>query len=162
MIIRRAKPSDATEIAEIYREYVRETIVTFETEFVSPDAMAERIREKLNGHEWLVAAVDDAVVGYAYFGTFRPRAAYARTVESTIYLAPKAMGQGIGSALYAALIDSARARGFREMLGVIALPNPASIRLHEALGFRRAGLLRRVGSKFGKAIDVGLWQRSLG
>jgi len=161
VIIRRATPNDATEIAAIYAEYVRDTIVTFETQVVSPEAMAERIREKLAGHEWLVATIADRIVGYAYFGSFRPRVAYAHTVESTIYLSREAIGKGIGRALYAMLIDSARALGFREMLGVIALPNPASVRLHEALGFRRAGLLSRVGSKFGRSIDVGLWQRSL-
>lgn len=157
-IIRRAAESDAERIAEIYNRYVLHTAVTFETEEVSVDEMKRRILEKLAAHDWLVAEVAGRVVGYAYYGVFRPRAAYSHTVESTIYMSPESSGKGMGAGLYSSLVRSASEKGFREMIGVIALPNEPSLKLHAKLGFREAGRLFAVGRKFGAYIDVAIWQ----
>jgi L-amino acid N-acyltransferase YncA len=159
--IRRATEDDAVRLAEIYNWYVANTFVTFETEIVPADEMRRRIREKLESYNWIVAEHGREIVGYAYYGAFRARTAYFRTIESTIYLSQASQGKGIGKKLYSVLIDLASEKGFREVIGVIALPNPASIALHAGLGFREAGILQRVGSKFGTYHDVALWQRSL-
>ena len=160
--IRRAAETDAARIAEIYAPHVLTSFASFETEPVGADEMAARIRERLARYDWLVAERARRVVGYACYGAFRTRAAYAGTAESTVYLAPEAMGRGWGRRLYGAAIDSAARRGIRELIGVIALPNPASLALHRALGFREVGVLRGVGRKFDRFVDVALWQRSLG
>lgn len=159
--IRLASEADAERIGEIYNWYVSNTIITFETAEVSPAEMKRRIHEKLNRYDWIVGEFRRRIVGYAYYGPFRPRAAYGHTVESTVYLSRDSTGKGLGRQIYSALIQSAADRGFREVIGVIALPNPASIALHQALGFREAGTLRAVGHKFNKYVDVSLWQRSL-
>lgn len=161
MQMRRATAGDAERIAEIYNWYILHTIITFETDVVSPQEMKNRIQEKSITHDWLVGEVNQEIIGYAYYGPFRARAAYHHTVESTIYLAQESIGQGFGRALYAQLLESVKSRGFREVVGVIALPNPQSIALHKALGFEEVGVLKKVGYKFGRYIDVSLWQMSM-
>lgn len=161
MKIRRATPGDAAAICEIYNEHVLRTVVSFETQPVEADEMAARIQEKLLQHDWLVAEHEQRLAGYAYYGPFRTRAAYDHTAESSIYLARQARGQGLGRQLYEALISSARDRRYRELIGVIALPNPASVALHQKVGFTEVGVLKNVGRKFGTYLDVGLWQLSL-
>lgn len=160
-MLRAATAGDAEAIARIYNHYVRETIITFETEPVEVSEMARRIASISVKYDWLVAEADGKLAGYAYYGQFRTRAAYDHTVESTVYVAPDGMGKGVGRALYSELLAAARRRGYREAIGVIALPNPASLALHAAMGFVEVGLLKRVGCKFGDYIDVGLWQVSL-
>jgi len=158
-LIRRAEPCDAEIISEIYNWYILNTTATFETEAIDRLAMRRRILETLTTHDWLVAEIAGRIVGYAYYGVFRSRPAYAHTAESTIYLSEGSIGKGLGTRLYSALIHSAAEKGFRELIGVIALPNAASVRLHAKLEFREAGRLQAVGRKFGSYIDVGLWQR---
>ncbi len=161
MQIRQATPGDAGRIAEIYNWYILNTIITFETAVVSPEEMKKRIQEIVIKHDWIVGELNQEVIGYAYSGPFRTRAAYNHAVESTIYLAQKSIGQGFGRALYAELLESVKSRGFREVIGVIALPNPQSIALHKKMGFEEVGVLKNVGCKFGKYIDVSLWQMSM-
>src|SRR5215469_16585572 len=119
-IIRRAEPCDAQVICEIYNWYVLNTTVTFENEAIDPSEMRDRILEKLTIHDWLVAEASGRIIGYAYYGIFRPRPAYAQTVESTIYLSEGTGGKGVGTVLYSALVQSAAEKGFRELIGVIA------------------------------------------
>jgi phosphinothricin acetyltransferase len=159
--LRWAYPDDAAAIAGIYAPYVSGSAVSFETEV--PDEAEVRRRIEAGGqlHPWIVAQADDAVIGYAYAGTFRPRAAYAHVVETSVYLAADTHGRGYGRHLYAKLIDILVAQGFTQAIAAIALPNEASARLHEALGFVRAGIYRQVGYKLGEWHDVGLWQRTL-
>lgn len=159
--IRRASSADTEAFCDIYNDHVLRTIVTFETDPVSPEAMTERIEEKLERYDWLTLEDAGKVLGYAYYGTFRARAAYDHSVETTIYLAPDTLGRGLGTQLYQALIVSARAKGYRELIGGVALPNSASVALHEKLGFVLVGVFPRVGYKFGRYIDVGFWQLSL-
>jgi L-amino acid N-acyltransferase YncA len=161
MKIRRAKIEDAQCIIDIYNWYTINTIITFETDPVSLAEMQERIREKLQNHDWLIAEIDNEIVGYAYYGVFRARAAYRHTVESTIYLSKEYKGRGLGVPLYSALTESAKNKGFREMLGVIALPNPESVNLHEKLGFKEAGIMKNIGFKYGRYIDVVILQKTI-
>jgi phosphinothricin acetyltransferase len=160
--IRPASGADAEALAGIYNPYVSDTIITFETEAVSPAEMERRRAAVVaTGRPWLVAEVGGEVAGYAYAGAWKTRAAYDRSVESTIYLAPGQGGRGLGFALYGALIDELRAIGVHAVIGGIALPNAASIALHEKLGFRKIGQFVEVGFKFDRWIDVGYWERLL-
>ncbi|MGE0682538.1 MAG: N-acetyltransferase family protein [Candidatus Binatia bacterium] len=161
MRIRRAMAEDAERLAEIYNWYILNTIITFETDVVSPQEMEKRLQEKITTHDWLVGEVNQELIGYAYYGSFRTRAAYNHTVESTIYLSQESLGKGFGRILYANLIESVKGCGFREVIGVIALPNPQSIALHQAMGFAEVGVLKGVGYKFERYIDVGIWQLSV-
>jgi L-amino acid N-acyltransferase YncA len=162
--IRGAEPSDAAAIAAIYAPQVLTGTATFEIE--PPDARAMRTRMAASEglYPWLVATngePDGGVIGYAYATRFRDRPAYKYVVETTIYLADTVQRRGAGRLLYEALIDTLRAQGFVHAIGAIALPNDASIGLHEAVGFRRTGVYREVGYKQGQWIDVGIWQCEL-
>jgi len=158
-LIRAATHADATAIGAIYDHYVRETVVTFEETEVGADAMATRIADvQSRGLPWLVVECDGRVAGYAYAGPWKARSAYRHTVESTIYLAPAYTGRGLGPPLYRALVDALRACGTHTVIGGIALPNAASIALHEKAGFRPIGRFAEVGRKFDRWIDVGYWQ----
>jgi len=159
--IRRARVEDAAAIVELYNHYVRETLVSFETESVSVSEMAARIVDKLSKYEWLVAMEGEALLGYAYYGEFRARKAYGGTVESSVYMAEQAKGRGLASQLYSELLAKARAGGFSQVIGVITLPNAQSETLHKRLGFEPVGVLRAVGRKFDQDADVALWQLSL-
>lgn len=109
----------------------------------------------------LVADSDGEVVGYAYSGSYRPRAAYARTRETSVYLAAAARGHGLGRALYDELLGRMRDDGVRLAIAVIAVPNPGSQALHRACGFTHAGTLHEVGHKHGRWIDTELWELRL-
>lgn len=161
MNIRKATEEDAVAIAKIYNWYVLNTPITFETDTVDVDVMKRRILEKRLKYDWLVGEVNKEIIGYAYYGEFRDRAAYSHTVESAIYLPLKNIGRGFGKLLYSNLIESARKHGFTEMIGLIVLPNPGSIALHRKMGFQEAGVLRNVGYKFEKFVSIGIWQLSL-
>lgn len=158
--IRRAVLADAPEIARIYNWYVENTVVTFEVDPVSDAEMAQRVESTLAKYEWLVHARGGEILGYAYAGRFRERAAYRFITESTIYLRNGLQGQGLGKPLYRETIERTFARRYTSLVGAIALPNEASVRLHESLGFEKVGHLRRVGWKHELWIDVGSWQLS--
>jgi len=157
-MIRPGRASDASSICEIYNHYVRESVVTFEEEPVTEDDMAQRIEKVIAGFPWLVWDEDGVVAGYAYAAPWHIRSAYRYTAESTIYLAPVFTARGIGSQLYAALLRALRRRKTRCVIGAIALPNPASVALHEKLGFAKVGEIRDMGWKLGRWVDVGYWQ----
>jgi L-amino acid N-acyltransferase YncA len=151
-LIRLAGEGDAASIAAIYRPYV------------APSAaeMARRIQgEKPGYHPWLVAEEDGNLLGYAASSPFRARPAYRWTVETGIYLAAEACGRGIGRALLTKLSGLLERQGYVAAIGAIALPNEASVALHEKLGFFHTGTYRQVGFKFGEWLDVGLWQKAL-
>ena len=160
-MIRLASTADAAAICTIYNHYVESTIVTFEETPVAPAAMAERIADIQRSHVWYVACVDDAVAGYAYAGPWRTRAAYRFAVETTVYLDRNRTGHGLGRALYGRLLADLRELGFRCAMGGIALPNDASVALHERMGFVKVAHFREVGFKFDRWIDVAYWQRAL-
>lgn len=162
-MIRDATACDAAALAAIYQPHVLAGTATFETE--APDAaeMAARLAAVMAWiGPWLILEEDGAALGYAYVGPFRTRTAYRFTGETSIYLAPEACGRGLGTALLGALIEQARARGCRQLLAVIGdSANAASIRLHARHGFTETGVLRSVGWKFDRWLDVVLMQREL-
>ncbi len=158
--VRPAREGDSPAIAALYNHYVAMPGVTFEFDPVSPDEIARRIAD-VQGAElpWLVAMHGEDLVGYAYAVPWKgSRKAYRFSVESTVYVDAERAGQGIGATLYAALIGALRARGIHAVIGGILLPNPASIALHERLGFRKVAQFDEVGFKQGAWLDVGYWQ----
>jgi L-amino acid N-acyltransferase YncA len=162
LAVRDANAGDAAAIAAIYNAYVRDSVATFELEPVAEATMQSRIDAvQSRGLPWLAIERDGAMLGYAYATPWKARAAYARTVETSIYLVPDATGRGLGRSLYAQLIERLRGTGMHALIGGISLPNAASVALHEALGFACIGRFREVGFKHGRWVDVGYWQRLL-
>ncbi|RZT08179.1 phosphinothricin acetyltransferase [Duganella sp. CF402] len=162
MHIRFAHADDAKAIAAIYNPYILNTAISFEEEPVTDGAMAQRIADVQDGGlPWLVAERDGKVLGYAYATKWRVRHAYRFSVESSVYLAPEAARQGVGSALYTALLTQLAERGCHLVIGGIALPNEASVALHEKMGYEKVAHFREVGFKFGRWIDVAYWQKTL-
>ena len=161
--VRPATPDDAAAIAAIYRPYVERGTVSFELKAPTENVMRQRMAASDGKYPWLVATAVEGgeLLGYAYASAFRDRPAYRYTIETTVYLLEGTAGRGNGRQLYDALIDTVRAQGFTHAIGVIALPNDHSIRLHESVGFKRAGVMREVGYKDGRWIDVGFWQCEL-
>jgi L-amino acid N-acyltransferase YncA len=159
---RAATPDDCAAIAEIYAAFVTESAVSFETD--PPDEAAVRARIAAGGglYPWPVGeAADGAILGYAYAARFRDRPAYRFAVETSVYLRAGAAGRGLGRRLYEPLLAIMEGWGFTQAIAAITLPNDSSVRLHERLGFERAGTYRQVGWKLGAWHDVGLWQRPL-
>ena len=153
---------DAGAIARIYNHYVLHTAISFEEEPVSLEMMAQRIAEvRSSSLPWLVAEQQEQVVGYAYAGKWKGRCAYRHSVETSVYLDPAFVGRRIGTQLYLALLDRLLERSIHVAIGGIALPNEASVALHERVGFVKVAHFREVGYKFGQWIDVGYWQRVL-
>ncbi len=164
MIIRTARDSDLPSIHAIYRHYVLTSLATFEFEPPSIGEMAVRREGVLAaGMPYIVAERDGEVVGYAHAGPYRPRPAYRRTVEDSLYVRADCARQGVGRALLGGLLEACEACRMRQMIAVIGdRDNAGSTGLHERMGFQRAGLLRGVGFKFDRWVDVVLMQRQLG
>jgi phosphinothricin acetyltransferase len=161
-MIRDAAPADAAAVAAIYNHYIEHTVITFEVDALGDDDMRARIAKVQSaGYPWLVWDEAGEVRGYAYARQFRDRAAYEHSAEATVYLALGATRRGIGSALYGELVSRLRAGGTHLVVGGIALPNEASVALHESLGFTRVGTFNEIGRKFDRWIDVGFWQLGL-
>ncbi len=156
-MIRTVRPDDVQAICDIYNEYVAHTSITFEEQPVSTVEMQRRVEK--GRLPWLVYEEGETAVGYAYAAQWKERSAYRHTVECTIYLAPEAVGRHIGTQLYDALFAALREFPIHALIGVIALPNAASIALHEKFGFEKAAHFREVGRKFNKWVDVGYWIR---
>ncbi len=161
-MIRPASVADAPALAAIYNDYVVETTISFEETPVSATGMGERIASTLAaGLPWLVVEQEGHVLGYAYASPWRSRSAYRFSVESSVYLAKEAAGQGLGTLLYQALLAALRELGMHVVIGGIALPNPASVALHEKMGFRQVACFEEVGFKHDSWRDVGYWQLRL-
>jgi L-amino acid N-acyltransferase YncA len=158
VVIRDATEADLPAVAEIYTYESLNNYSTFETE----ERPLRAWHHKLRGHyPFLVAAESGSVLAYAYASEFRDRPAYRRTVETSVYVHRDARGRGLGSLLYDALLARLVDGGFHTALALIALPNDASVRLHERTGFELAGTMREVGDKLDRLIDVGIYQRML-
>ncbi len=174
--MRPVRADDATAITTIYNAYVRDTVVTFEIDTIDVREMFRRIAKVRDaGLPWWVAedatlladgGADTAVLGYAYAAPFRDRAAYRHTLETSVYLHPDARARGLGTALYASLFaaleDLTPAQSphapIHALIGSIALPNNASVALHERFGMSQVAHLKAVGRKFDRWVDVGYWQ----
>lgn len=161
-IIRPARAADADAICAIYNHYVATTTISFEEAPVTAAEMAQRIAAVEEADlPWLVMLEGETLVGYAYATKWRVRAAYRYSVESSVYVAAEHAGQGVGRQLYEALLAQLRERDLHLVIGGIAQPNEASVRLHERLGFQKVAHFSEVGLKFGRWIDVGYWQLKL-
>lgn len=160
-MLRAATTDDAVRCAEIYRPYVTDSWVSFELEPPNMTEMARRIATYGDSHGWLVAEVSGVVAGYAYGSPHRAREAYAPSADVAVYVDSLFARGGIGRALYGALFQLLKDRGVHAIFAGIALPNEASIGLHEAMGFTAVGVYREVGWKMGGWRDVGWWQRLL-
>jgi phosphinothricin acetyltransferase len=145
-------------IAEIYNYYILNTIITFELDPISPQEIVNRMKKYKEVGPYLVYEENGEVVGYTYVSKFRERKAYEHSVESTIYLKNGCGGKGLGSKLYSELLSRV-SQPYHAIIGGIALPNDASVKLHEKCGFKKVGHFAEVGNKFGKWIDVGFWQK---
>jgi phosphinothricin acetyltransferase len=162
--VRPARLSDLGEIVGIYNHYVRGSPATLELVPVRPEDRREWFHEHApHGRYRLMVAVDpdDRVVGWASTSPFRPRAGYATTVESSVYLRPGSTRRGIGSQLYRALFESVQGEEIERIVAGMTVPNPASRGLHLRFGFRHVGTFSRVGRKFGRYWDVAWFERPL-
>lgn len=160
--MRSATSADGEACAAIYAPYVAGTAVAFELTAPSADDMAKRIRAASEHHAWLVLEDDRRVVGYAYGGPHRARAAYHWSCEVSVYLEMGRRRTGGGRALYTALLARLADRGFRTAVAGMTLPNHASVALHRAMGFEPIGTYRKIGWKHGAWHDVAWTQRPLG
>lgn len=157
-VVRDATSRDLPAVKAIYDEQVRGGIATFDLEPPPLDYWQQR----LDADHLLVAVDAEEVLGYAYASTYRPRPAYDRTREVSVYLAADARGRGVGRALYDVLLGRLRDDGVHTVLAVVALPNPASEALHRSCGFERVGVLPEVGFKLGRWIDTAFYALVLG
>lgn len=158
-MIRDVTLADAERIAEIYNYYINETVITFEYDPIDESEMQKRITKVQDkGFPFFVYEQEGEVIGYAYLNNWRERVAYDITLETSVYLDQKAIGDGIGSILYEELINRARNINIHSLIGVISLPNDQSRKLHNKFNFELIGNFRESGTKFGRLIDVEFWQ----
>lgn len=158
-LVRDATLADAGAVAAIYNHYISHTVITFEENPVTAADMAGRIEEvQADRLPWLVAESTGQIRGYAYATRWRTRSAYRFSKEITVYLEPANVRDGMGTSLYAELFPRLRARGVHAAIGGIALPNDASVALHEKFGMKKVAHFSGVGFKLGRWVDVGYWQ----
>lgn len=148
------QPGDIDAVTAIYAHYVAHTVVTFDTERPTPQTMADTLAPVLKNYPAYVCMDDGRMAGYCYVHPWKARAAYALTLETTIYLHPEYTGRGLGTQLMDTLVAACRRRGFHALVACITIPNEASTTLHERLGFRRVSHFREVGRKFDRWLDV--------
>lgn len=160
-LIRSATLDDAASIHAIYAPVVRDTWISFELDIPPVDEMRDRIRDRLTQMPWLVCELDGQVAGYAYAGKFKDRAAYQWSVEVSVYVHPLVQRRRVGQALYTSLFAALRLQRLYRAFAGIALPNDASLRLHQAVGFQAVGVYQQVGYKLGAWRDVSWWELTL-
>ena len=161
-VIRQARSADLRALTAIYNHYIVHTPITFDVQTYEPDQRRAWFDDHAatGRHRLLVADAEGEIVGYASTSRWRPKAAYDTTVESSVYVRHDAVGRGIGRKLYHALFEAIAAEDVHTVVAGVALPNDASIALHERFGFGRVGVFREVGLKFGQFWDVAWFQRS--
>ncbi|MFA9430481.1 N-acetyltransferase family protein [Egicoccus sp. AB-alg2] len=161
--VRDATAADLPAVAAIYTHYVLNTTITFNTQVRTPRQWIERFEHDIQAgpYHLLVAEVAGVVSGYVETQRFRPKPAYDRSLELSIYVAPDTQSRGTGGALLAALFDRLADSEFHRLYSIIALPNEASVRFHEKWGFEHRGTLTEAGHKFGRYLDVAFYERAL-
>jgi phosphinothricin acetyltransferase len=158
---RLARPDDAAAILAIYAPYCEASTVSFEVVAPTVEQMADRIEKVLARYPWLICELNGRAAGYVYASQHRERAAYRWAVDVAVYVADTCRRRGIGQALYSTLFAMLRVQGYFKALAGITLPNPGSVGLHEAMGFKPIAVYRGVGYKLGQWVDVGWWQLDL-
>jgi L-amino acid N-acyltransferase YncA len=158
MNIRPFKITDSVQIAEIYNFYILNTHHTFETEPIDAGEMQKRIAEIAANYPYLVAEEEGAILAYAHAAQYKSRCAYKSSIEVSVYVKNGVKGKGIGTKLYEKLFEELEKIDVHAIIAGIALPNDASVRLHEKFGFEKVAHFREVGFKFYKWIDVGYWE----
>lgn len=158
MEIRQVRLNDAEQIAEIYNFYILNTHHTFETEPITSGEMQERIGAIVKAHPYFVAEENGELLAYAHAAQYKSRCAYGSSIEISIYVKNRVKGKGIGTKLYEKLFEKLKQTDVHAIIAGIALPNDASIRLHEKFGFEKVAHFREIGFKFYKWIDVGYWE----
>ncbi|MEO1130979.1 MAG: N-acetyltransferase family protein [Planctomycetota bacterium] len=161
MLIRPTAHDDFDAIAAMTNHFIRETSIHFGYEEMTPDECREPWLRDRERFPWLTAEIDGVFAGCAKAGVWRGRKAYENTAETAVYVEPSMHRRGVGRALYGALLEELRTRGFHVAVGGITLPNDASVALHEAMGYRSVGTFEEVGWKFGTWWSVGFWSRKL-
>ncbi|MFD1292797.1 GNAT family N-acetyltransferase [Lutibacter holmesii] len=157
-MIRSVQIKDAQAIADIYNYYILHSIVTFEEEVIDAKEIEKRILAVTAKFSWIVYEENGEIIGYAYGSEWRSRFSYRHTVESTVYLKHNTPKKGIGTLLYKELIKQLTSKNFHVILGCISLPNEASEKFHEKLGFKKIAHFHEVGYKFNNWVDVGFWE----
>ena len=152
---------DTQALLDIYNYYVLNTTATFDIEPLSFQTFKDKVTHINADYPFIVYEEDGVILGYAYGSRFRPKPAYNFVVESTVYVKPDSHGKQIGTKLYAELLRLLKESHLHTVLGVLTIPNEASIKLHERFGFIQVADLKEVGLKFGKWQDVGIWQLKL-
>jgi phosphinothricin acetyltransferase len=162
-LIRPGCEDDLVRLNDVYNHYVRETHITFDIEPITMERREEWFRsyDVAGRHRLLVAVAGDGPLGYASSSPYRPKPAYETSVEASVYLAPEATGRGIGTALYSGLFDALDGEDVHRAYAGIALPNDASIALHERFGFRRVAYFTEQGRKLGRYWDVAWYEKPL-
>jgi phosphinothricin acetyltransferase len=163
LVVRDAARDDLPAVAAIYTHYVLNTTITFNTQVRTPREWVERfdLDVAAGPYDLLVATLHGEVAGYIETQAFRPKPAYARSVEVSVYVAPDATGAGVGGALFRTMLGRLEASDFHRAYSVIALPNDGSVAVHERFGFVHRGTLTEAGHKFGRYLDVAFYERAL-
>lgn len=169
LIVRNARLEDAPALNEIYSDYVVNTAITFEDDILSDGAFKDRMAKVMSFYPYLVAEMDDKIIGYAYAGQFKNRSAYDWAVETTVYVKRGCDRMGVGSALYAALESALKGQGINNMYACIAVPKVedeyltlGSVRFHKKMGFKTVGRFVSCGCKFGRWYDMVWMQKMIG
>ena len=160
-MIRPLHINDAQELLDIYNYYVLNTTVTFDIEALTIEIFREKLNQINEDYPIIVFEENNEILGYAYGSRFRPKPAYNFVVESTVYVKHTKHGKQIGTKLYAELIRLLKETNLHTVLGVLTIPNEASIKLHEKFGYEQVANLKEVGLKFGEWQNVGIWQLKL-
>ena len=160
-MIRTFQIKDTQQLLDIYNYYVINSVATFDDKALSIETFSEKITDINNNYPFIVFEEYNKILGYAYGSKFRPKPAYNKTAESTVYVKQGEHGNQIGTLLYKELLTLLKKENYHVILGVLTLPNEASVKLHEKFGFKQVADLKQVGFKFGKWQDVGFWQLNL-
>lgn len=158
MNIRKVEMADAAQIADIYNYYIVNTHHTFESDPLSAEEVEKRIAGTSENYPYLVAEFDGLIQGYVYAAQFKLRQAYKHSVEVSIYVRNQAKQKGIGSELYEKLLEQLSETSVHAIMAGISLPNEASVRFHEKLGYKKVAHFKEVGYKLGRWVDVGFWE----
>ena len=158
MIIRETLAADLPSILAITNREIEHHVAHFGTQPILVEELTREFESARGRYPWVSCDINGVVAGFAKAYPWKPRGAYAWSAEIGVYIAPPHQGRGVGRALYAELFPRIKAAGMRSIIAGIALPNPASVRLHEAFGMKHVGTFTRIGFKHGQWHDVGYWQ----